>query len=77
MADVQARLRQCFEAVFPDLTPEEVERASPDTVAAWDSLANVTLMTLVEDEFNVEISEEDLARLRSFSGLREYLTDGE
>jgi len=73
MDETRARLVKCFAAVFPDLTPAEIERASPATVAAWDSLANVTLLTVVEEEFGVEIPVDDLETLASFDLLLDYL----
>lgn len=73
MDETRARLVTCFAAVFPDLTPAEIERASPETVAAWDSLANVTLLTVIEEEFGVEIPVDDLETLASFDLLLDYL----
>ncbi|AHG90047.1 acyl carrier protein familyprotein [Gemmatirosa kalamazoonensis] len=73
MDDVRARLEQCFLAVFPDLTPAEIPDASPATVEAWDSLANATLVSVIEEEFGVELPMEELAELASFSLLLDHL----
>ena len=73
MDDVRARLVRCFEAVFPGLTPAQIEGASPERVAAWDSVANVTLLTVIEEEFGMEVPIEDLDALGSFERLLEYL----
>ena len=73
MDDVRARLEQCFLAVFPDLTPAELPDASPATVEAWDSLANATLVSVIEEEFGVELPMEELAELASFSLLLDHL----
>ena len=73
MDDVRTRLVRCFTAVFPELTPAEIERASHHTVAAWDSVANVTLLTVVEEEFEVSIPLDDLDTLGSFELLLDYL----
>ena len=73
MADVRTRLEQCFAAVFPDLSAGEIQRASTASVAAWDSLANATLVSVVEEEFGVEIPVEELAELGSFDLLLDYL----
>ena len=32
----------------------------------WDSIATVTLITLIEEEFDIEVEAEDLERLVSF-----------
>jgi len=75
MVDVDARLSKCFVAIFPDLKSEEVARSSPATVAAWDSVATVTLLTLVEEEFGIRIEVEDLDHFTSFNNLQNYLRE--
>jgi acyl carrier protein len=73
MVDLNARLSKCFLAIFPDLKVEEVAGSSPVTVAAWDSVATVTLLTLVEEEFGIRIDVEDLDHFTSFDNLQIYL----
>jgi acyl carrier protein len=73
MADGTAVLQRCFAAVFPELPPDEISSASVDTVPEWDSLASLTLVAVLEEEFGVEISELDLPDLTSFAAVREYL----
>jgi acyl carrier protein len=66
MTDVHARLTKCFNAVFPNLGPSEIATATIHSVEGWDSLATVTLMTVVEEEFDTAIEPEELADLLSF-----------
>jgi acyl carrier protein len=66
MTDVQTRLAKCFTAVFPHLRPSEVSSATIESVEGWDSLATVTLLTVVEEEFGTTIEPEELEHLRSF-----------
>jgi acyl carrier protein len=73
MNDTRARLAKCFAAVFPDLTDREMRAASPASVGSWDSLASVTLLSVLEEEFNVEIAPEDAAQLVSFELVLDYL----
>ena len=63
---VRARLRDCFAAVFPSVAPGELEQASTETRADWDSLATVRLVAVVEEEFEVVLELEDLEQLNSF-----------
>ena len=70
---VHDRLRQCFAAVFPDLTPDQAAGASPATVDAWDSVAHVTLLTVIEEEFGVEVPVDDMAQLASFAAIERFL----
>jgi acyl carrier protein len=73
MDETKARLERCFAAAFPGLSATQMEQASPATMAAWDSVASVTLFALVEEEFALEIDVQDMQELLSFQKLLEYL----
>lgn len=69
MHDVEQRLTKCFSAVFPELSPEEILKASPNTTGAWDSLTAVTLMALVEEEFRIALEPTDVESFESFEEI--------
>lgn len=73
MDDPQARLVRCFKATFPNLSKEEVLRASTTTVKEWDSVASVTLFAMIEEEFDIEMDLQDLANMVSFERILNYL----
>ena len=73
MSEQESRLARCFSSVFPALTPEEVRAARAQSLAAWDSLAAVTLAAVVEQEFGVPIDLLDLPELDSFEAFQTYL----
>jgi acyl carrier protein len=73
MDDTQVRLANCFLNLFPSMTPEEIQTASPTTVTGWDSLTSLTLLTLVGEEFNIEMDFEDLLEGLSYRRILEYL----
>ena len=72
MPDRESRLLRCFESVFPGLTPEEIKVSNAEQ-GTWDSLSLVTLVAVVQEEFGVEILEEELANMDSFAAFRVYL----
>ena len=74
MADTKARLITCFKAVFPDLSAVQAESASASTVAAWDSVATVTLAAAVEEEFDLQLEPEDLEKMDSFANVHNLVT---
>ena len=39
---------------------------SPETVESWDSLKQMNLIVALEEEFNIEFSDEDLENLLNF-----------
>jgi acyl carrier protein len=73
MDDTHDRLVRCFSAVFPSLSPDSITRASVSNIEVWDSVASVTLLAAVEEEFGIEMEIQDLADLVSFEKVLEYL----
>ncbi len=73
MDDIRKRLINCFELVFPDLPQLEIPSASQTSIAAWDSVAAITMVNVVEDEFNLQIDLDILADLDSFERILAYL----
>ena len=73
MDEHRARLMKCFAAVFPDLSAGDIAVATPEGVPAWDSVANVTLLAVVEEEFGITVDVEDIETLTSFETLLDYL----
>jgi acyl carrier protein len=73
MSEMETRLTRCFASVFSSLTPEEISGASADALEAWDSLASVTLVAVVQQEFDVQIDLLDLPELDSFKAFQTYL----
>jgi acyl carrier protein len=73
MDDTQSRLINCFAIIFPELSTDEIIEARSTTVHNWDSVAGVTLLAVVEEEFDVNIDSDDLAKFNSFEGFLRYL----
>ena len=73
MAELENRLISCFATTFPELDPQEIPSVSMGSLASWDSLAGITLLSVVEEEFSLSISPEDVAGLVSFELILDYL----
>jgi acyl carrier protein len=74
MNDVRQKLTNCFRTVFPDLPEASIPTASSATIAAWDSVAAITLLQVVEEEFQREVDLERIGELSSFEALVQYLS---
>ena len=68
------RLVDCFSVVFPGLSREQIISATQPTTTAWDSLATVNLITLVEEQFKICIPEEQIEELQSFDAFWKFLS---
>ena len=73
MEDVRSRLMKCFSTVFPALTSGILANANTSNTAEWDSIASVTLIALVEEEFGTELDVNALGELTSFDSILERL----
>ncbi|MDQ3753870.1 MAG: acyl carrier protein [Acidobacteriota bacterium] len=71
--DTRSRLLKCFAVVFPELSEAEIPHASATAVADWDSVASVTLMSVIEEEFGIELDADSLEHLVSFEQMLDYL----
>ena len=65
----EQRLINCFEAVFPDLNARDIPKASDKNVSAWDSVATITLASVVEEEFGLHLTPEQIENFTSFHSI--------
>ena len=77
MPHTRDRLIKCFRAVFPVVGEDQVDRASLAETPAWDSLASVNLIALIEDEFALEIPIDDYEQMSSFENIYVYVKQRE
>jgi acyl carrier protein len=73
MDDIRTRLTECFQIVFPDLSDAQIPSASQQTVEGWDSVATITLINVIEEQFGVEMDLDHVAELDTFEKVCAYL----
>jgi acyl carrier protein len=73
MKDMEERVARCFSNVFPNVPPDELARASTSSLAAWDSVAQVTLLSSIAEEFALDFEVEDFEELVSYALIVDYL----
>lgn len=66
MTDIESRVSSCFSNVFPDLAAMDIPRASQTSLTQWDSVAHVTLLSAIAEEFQFELDEESFESLASY-----------
>ena len=71
---VTERLLECFRIVFPGVPDEDLITASATSMVKWDSIAQVTLINLIEEELRIQLPLERYAELTSFSALHEEVS---
>lgn len=69
------RLRDVFASVLGVDGAALGDEDSPDTIAAWDSIAHIQLLMAIEAEFGVEFDPGEIAELVSVSMIRQRLQE--
>ena len=73
MDNTEEKLIKIFETVFSDLPADRITSATQDSIQSWDSVAAITLMNLIEEEFAIQMDFEDLGELTSFQKILTYV----
>lgn len=73
MNNLEERLISVFRNTFPDVPEDRLTSVTQENTQSWDSVAAITLMNLVEEEFEMQLDFDDLADLTSFARVRDYL----
>lgn len=66
---VRDRVRSCFEIALPSLPPELLETVRKDAVDEWDSLASLTLIAVLEEEFGLIFDDTAVDSFTSFDAV--------
>jgi acyl carrier protein len=75
MPELDDRLTRCFASIFPALSPDQIRAANVETVPDWDSLAAVTLIAVLEEEFDTQIDLMEMTELTSYQAVRDYFQE--
>ncbi len=73
MNNIRERVTLCFLNVFPNLREEEIARASTASLAAWDSIAHITLLSSIAEEFGRSFELGNFEELVSYQLIVDHL----
>jgi acyl carrier protein len=62
-------------AVFEISVDQINDESSPDTVESWDSLKQMILVTALEEEFEIELSDDEIAEMMSMKLIKIIIKD--
>lgn len=65
----QERLNRCFAVVFPDLPERDIPKASTKNAGDWNSVATLTLVSLIEEEFSLRFTPEQIDQFSSYESI--------
>jgi acyl carrier protein len=75
MNPVEEKLSYCFSLAFPKLDPSQRAAATTENTNGWDSVAQVMLLTLIAEEFGIDIDFEEFEGATSFAALASRITE--
>ena len=75
MDNIQNRLTNCFSAIFPGVSTDEIRQSTPLTIPKWDSVAAITLANMIEEEFKFSVDFDRLPELDSFQRILAYIRE--
>ena len=62
--DVFEKLTEIFQDVFDDDSIELSEETTAEDIEDWDSLSHITLLSSIEDEFDIRFRMKDVTGLK-------------
>ena len=72
MDDVE--IKKIFLHVFPDLEESEFNwKKKQNDYENWDSFSHLNLITLIEEKFNISISDDDVIELKSAEMILNFI----
>lgn len=51
------------------------DQTTPQDIPEWDSLGHINIITAVEDEYDIEITPEQIAKLESVAHFKELIEE--
>ena len=61
------RIKKVMSAVF-EIPVEQVEDdSSPDTIDSWDSLKHMNMVVALEEEFEIEFTEDEILEMMNYA----------
>ena len=65
--EIEDRIKNIMSVVFQISVDEIKEELSPDTIDTWDSLKHMNLIVALEEEFEVQFSDNEITDLSNYS----------
>jgi acyl carrier protein len=72
---MENRVKNVMATVFGISSDEVNDDSSPNTIPSWDSLKQMNLVILLEEEFDIEFSDEQVIRILNYKSLLEVIKE--
>ena len=75
MTELDNRLFRCISSIFPNVSVADIRELDVARLMDMDSLAAVTLVAVIDEEFGVTVDAEILREFGTFHAIRQYLCE--
>lgn len=75
MDSIMERINKVFQIVFLDESLTVTEETTPDEVSGWDSLQHINLLSMLEDEFNIQFDVEQIVSMENVGDIEKSIRD--
>jgi acyl carrier protein len=72
---MEEKLKKIMASVFEVSETDITENSSPDSLEKWDSLRQLNLVSALEEEFEVEFEDDEIAEMISYKLVRLILKE--
>ncbi len=70
---IEDRIKDVMSAVFEIPVNEINDDSSPDTIESWDSLKHMNLIIALEEEFNIQLTDDEILDMVNFSNIKNII----
>lgn len=72
--EIDHRLKQILRDIFEDDALDVTAETSADDVEGWDSVAHISLVFAIEEEFGFQFTSGELESMRNVGDLQDVIT---
>ena len=71
---MEDKIKEVFSNIFGTPLNEINGQSSPDTIENWDSINHMKLITALEEEFDVEFTDEEIVEMQNVKLIKYILS---
>ena len=75
MSDIDNKIKKIISIVFEIELNKINDNSSPDNIENWDSLRHMMLIDALEDEFDIQFSDDEMTELLNYKLIKFKISD--
>ena len=75
MSDMDNKIKKIISIVFEIELNKINDNSSPDNIENWDSLRHMMLIDALEDEFDIQFSDDEMTELLNYKLIKFTISD--